>query len=230
MTPRAVLFDMDGTLVDSEPLHFDAMVAVLRRYGHDVPAGLSEAITGMTGAACHALLRDRLGLALSFEDYAAAKYAFYIEKASTLCLRPSVRDVLDMLDDKGIRWAIVSNSDRMLVDANMRAVGLQRPDLVCVTRNDVRNGKPHAEPYLRAAYLLDIDPVDCLVVEDSVPGAIAGLAAGMTVIGWPEPHRQDLVFPQGAILTDPHDLVPTLAGRLAATRDRFAKETIHVSR
>jgi HAD superfamily hydrolase (TIGR01509 family) len=230
MTMRAVLFDMDGTLVDSEPTHFAAMVAVLRSHGHTVPDRLSEEITGMAGEACHALLRDRLGLALSFTDYAAAKYAVYLEIAASLSWRPSAEGVIDNLKGGGIPHAIVSNSDRVLVDANLRAIGLQRPSLVSVTRNDVRNGKPHAEPYLRAAYLLGLDPSECIVVEDSVPGAVAGLAAGMTVIAWPEPGRDDLVFPPGAILADPQDLMPTLRACLTTAPKTPAKEILHVSR
>lgn len=210
MSGRAVLFDMDGTLVDSEPTHFQAMAEVLRLHGHDVPDGLAERVTGMTGVACHALLQRLIGFAPSFEDYVRTKYRLYLDMAPTLAMRPGAQIVLDTLRDRRVAWAIVSNSDRMLVDANLRAVGLQRPGLISVSRNDARNGKPDAEPYLRAAYLLGVAPVDCIVVEDSVPGAVAGLAAGMTVIGWPEPHRTDLVFPDGTILADPADLLTTL--------------------
>lgn len=230
MTRFAVLFDMDGTLVDSEPAHFEAMAEVLRLHGHAVPAALAGMVTGMTGADCHALLGELTGFKPSFEDYVRDKYGFYLAMASGLAMRPGAQSVLDALQDGAIPWAIVSNSDRMLVDANLRAVGLQRPGLVSVSRNDVRDGKPQAEPYLRAAYLLGKAPSDCIVVEDSVPGAIAGLAAGMTVIGWPEPHRNDLVFPAGTVLADPHDLLTTLSDCLDGLRRRIAKETLHVSR
>jgi HAD superfamily hydrolase (TIGR01509 family) len=87
------------------------------------------------------------------------------------------------LRERGMPQAIVSNSDRMLVDANLRAIGLAEPDLVTVTHNDVRAGKPQPEPYLRAAWLLHAAPPDCVVIEDSPTGAAAGVAAGMTVVG-----------------------------------------------
>lgn len=79
-----------------------------------------------------------------------------------------------------------------------------------MSRNDVRQGKPDAEPYLRAAFLLGIAPVDCVVVEDSPTGAAAGIAAGMTVLAWPEPHLGDLRFPAGVRLAGPHDLLARL--------------------
>lgn len=85
-----------------------------------------------------------------------------------------------------------------------------------VSRNDVREGKPSAEPYLRGAYLLGVEPSQCIVVEDSVPGAHSGLAAGMTVIGWPEPHRTDLIFPNGVLIADPENLLSSLQPLLSA--------------
>ncbi|MCD2182902.1 HAD family hydrolase [Rhizobium sp. GN54] len=169
MTRVAVLFDMDGTLVDSEPAHFEAMAEVLRLHGHAVPEGLAGMVTGMTGADCHALLGRLSGFKPSFEDYVRDKYGFYLAAASELAMRPGAQAALDALQDGAIPWAIVSNSDRMLVDANLRAVGLQRPGLVSVSRNDVRDGKPEAEPYLRAAYLLGLAPSDCIVVGTACP-------------------------------------------------------------
>lgn len=231
MSLGAVLFDMDGTLIDSEPTHFRAMAEVLRLYGHEVPAGLAGMVTGLTGMACHALLQRLIGFKPPFEDYVQTKYRLYLEMAPTLAIRPGVEAVLAALSERAVPWAIIFNSDRTLVDANLQAVGLQRPGLISVSRNDVRNGKPDAEPYLGGAYLLGVEPADCVVVEDSVPGAIAGLTAGMTVIGWAEPHRGDFAFPDGAILADPADLLTTIDGCLkGASNTTFRKEALHVSR
>jgi HAD superfamily hydrolase (TIGR01509 family) len=80
---------------------------------------------------------------------------------------------------QGLAQAVVSNSDRAIVDANLREVGLTRPGQVTISRNDVRQGKPSPEGYLRAAWLLGVDPTEALVIEDSASGAAAGLAAGM---------------------------------------------------
>jgi len=216
MTERAVLFDMDGTLVDSEGLHFDAMKQALLQMGYHVPDALADRMTGMSGADCHALLREAIGFKPSFDDYVEGKYRCYLAGAARLERRRGVDAVLRLLAETGTRFAIVSNSDRMLVDANLRAASLQQPGLVTVSRNDVVRGKPDPEPYLRAAHLLGVSPENCIVVEDSTPGAVAGLAAGMTVIGWPEPHRIDLVFPPSAILADPNNLASTLAGLLSS--------------
>jgi beta-phosphoglucomutase-like phosphatase (HAD superfamily) len=74
----------------------------------------------------------------------------------------------------------------MVVGVNLDVVGLREPGLVTVSRNDVRAGKPDPEPYLRAAWLLQVDPGHCLVIEDSITGAKAGLAAGMPTLFWPQ--------------------------------------------
>jgi len=229
MNARAILFDMDGTLVDSERLHYDSMSAVVTAAGGVMSDEIAAAITGMSGAECHALLRRAAGFTPGVDEYIAAKYRLYLEAASSLLMRPGATEVLAFLTSRSIPFAIVSNSDRILMDANLNAVGLQRPGLITVARNDVRHGKPSAEPYLRAAYLLGIDSADCVVVEDSIPGAIAGHAAGMRVVGWPEPHRRDIAFPEETILADPLDLVTTLASLLDGMPITHVKDPADVS-
>ncbi|GAA5628941.1 hexitol phosphatase A [Brucella sp. NBRC 12953] len=216
MSACAVLFDMDGTLVDSEPFHYETLLEAIAAFSGVVPDNFEKRITGTTIADCHAMLRDETGFTADLDTFVKAKYAAYVSGAIRLKLRPGATEVLAYLDKAGIPYAIVSNSDRMLMDANLRAVGLQRPDFISVSRNDVREGKPSAEPYLRGAYLLGVEPLRCVVIEDSVPGARAGLSAGMTVIGWPEPHRTDLMFPNGVLIADPENLLSSLQPLLSA--------------
>ncbi len=224
MTKSAVLFDMDGTLVDSEPLHHATFIEAVLALGGEIPDGFAARLTGKTIADCHEALRRETGFAADLDALVAAKYAAYIRGAAALKLRPGAAAVLDFLDRAGVAYAIVSNSDRMLADANLRAVGLQRPGLVSVTRNDVREGKPAAEPYLRGGWLLGAAPEDCLVVEDSAPGALAGLAAGMTVVAWPEPHRADAPFPAGVEMAAPDDLLSALQPFFDAAAQQHARQ------
>ena len=207
---RAVLWDLDGTLVDSEATHDVSLLDVLRAAGHDWPEDVGPLLVGISMAETHALLVDRVGLALDYDTFVARRQDAYLARAPGIGWRAGAREALAWVEAAGLAWDIVSNSDRVLVDANLRAAGLLRPHLVSVSRNDVRQGKPDAEPYLRAAFLLGIDPVDCVVVEDSPTGAAAGIAAGMTVLAWPEPHRGDLRFPAGVRHAEPHDLLATL--------------------
>lgn len=204
MTPKAVYWDMDGTLIDSEPLHEQAMVVVLTSLGITPPADLHDSIIGISALPIYEKLRDMLGLSLPFDDWIVRKYVHYMEHAGSLKPRTGAVEIFRELRAQGVPQAVVSNSDRLIVEANMRVIGIDRPGMKSVTRNDVRLGKPEPEAYLRAAWLTGIDPAESFVVEDTVTGALAGIAAGMRTLFWPQ---QPMTAPAGAILvTSAEDL------------------------
>lgn len=186
MIPKAVFWDMDGTLVDSEPLHAAALASALRSLSITPPSDLHERVLGRAARPVYEMLRDDLGLTLPFNEWIVRKYEHYLPYASTLQPRQGALEMFLELKTLGVLQAVVSNSDRLIVDANLRAVGLQYPALITVSRNDVRAGKPNPEPFLRAAWLAGIDPSNATVMEDSVTGASAGIAAGMRTIFWPQ--------------------------------------------
>ena len=197
MTPKAVFWDMDGTLVDSEPLHEAALVAALRSVGIAPPVDLHERVLGVAAGPVYDMLRDQFGLDLPFDDWIVRKYDHYMPMAKTLKPRPGAIEVFNELRALGVQQAVVSNSDRVIVDANLSAVGLIYPGMRTISRNDVREGKPHPEPFLRAAWLAGVDPADAVAVDDSVTGATSGLAAGMRTIFWPE---APMAGPKGAVV------------------------------
>lgn len=199
MTPKAVFWDMDGTLVDSEPLHEAALVAALRSVGIAPPVDLHERVLGVAAWPVYEMLRDDFGLGLPFDDWIVRKYDHYLPMVETLKPRPGAIEVFNALRALGVEQAVVSNSDRLVVDANLSAVGLLYPGMRTVSRNDVIDGKPHPEPFLRAAYLAGVDPADAFAVDDSLTGAMAGLAAGMKTIFWPE---APMAGPHGAVVVN----------------------------
>ncbi|RWC03398.1 HAD family phosphatase [Mesorhizobium sp.] len=202
MTPKAVFWDMDGTLVDSEPLHEAALIAALHSVGIAAPTNLHERVLGIAAWPVYEMLRDEFGLDLPFDDWIVRKYDHYLPMAETLKPRPGAVEIYNELRGLGVAQAVVSNSDRLVVDANLRMVSLFYPGMKTISRNDVREGKPHAEPFLRAAWLAGVDPADAVAVEDSVTGATAGLAAGMRTIFWPE---APMAGPPGAIIINSAD-------------------------
>jgi HAD superfamily hydrolase (TIGR01509 family) len=190
MTPKAVYWDMDGTLIDSEPLHEEALAMALRSLGIRPPADLHERVLGVAAAPVYEMMRAEYGLTLPFDEWIARKYAHYLENAPKLKPRPGAMEIFRELKARGVVQAVVSNSDRLVVDANMRALDLHEAGMRTISRNDVRNGKPDPEPYLRAAFLTGIAPAESAVMEDSWPGACAGVAAGIPTIYWPEAPRE----------------------------------------
>ncbi|ODT31728.1 MAG: HAD family hydrolase [Kaistia sp. SCN 65-12] len=196
MTPKAVFWDMDGTLTDSEPLHEAALVAALTSAGITPPSDLHERVLGVAAWPVYEMLRDEHGLSLPYEEWIVRKYDHYLPLVETLQPRPGAIETFNDLRERGVAQAVVSNSDRLVVEANLGAVGLTYPGLRTISRNDVREGKPHPEPFLRAAWLAGIEPGEAVAIDDSWTGVTAALAAGMKAIFWPE---RPTAGPAGAI-------------------------------
>jgi HAD superfamily hydrolase (TIGR01509 family) len=211
MTPKAVYWDMDGTLVDSEPLHDEALSAALKSVGISPPPDLHERVLGRAAWPVYEMMRDEFGLTLPFDDWIRRKYAYYLSHTDGLKPRDGALEIFRDLQRLGVVQAVVSNSDRLIVDANLRAVGIVEPGMKTVSRNDVREGKPDGEPFLRAAWLTGVDPAGTVVMEDSFTGARAGIAAGMKTIFWPE---RPMAGPEGSLEADTVEDVRRLLGLL----------------
>lgn len=202
VAPAVILFDLDGTLVDSEPLHGEALARTLASYGIDDADGLHAEAFGRTVEDEYAIAARRIGIDAPFDEWIARKYRFYFDLLPTLEIRRGAPELFRRLDSLGTRLAVVSNSDRMVMQANLRAAGLEWHGLVTVSRNDVRHGKPSPDGYERALYLLGGRAADAVVVEDSPTGAAAGLAAGCRTLFWPQ---LPLPTPEGAERVDSID-------------------------
>jgi mannitol-1-/sugar-/sorbitol-6-phosphatase len=170
----AVLFDMDGTLVDSDGAVERAWTAWAGEYGVDAAAVLAVA-HGSPADRTVRLVRPDLGDA-QVMDAAARQLAMQYEDLRDVVPTPGAHEVLAVLGRQAIPWAVVTSADAPLAAARLGAAGIAPPILVTV--DDVRNGKPDPEGYLLAAARLGVDPQRCLVVEDAEPGLVAGRAAG----------------------------------------------------
>jgi len=208
---KAVLWDMDGTLADSEALHLSTLVAVLTHHGIEAGDDLHASIFGKTGREVHAYCCKRFGIDFDYGQWSMARARHYLSEAPKMRPRPGALSVYHAVRAAGTRQAIVSNSSRMLLEAGLRALDLQDPQLISISINDVRAGKPDSEPYQRAAWLLRVMPGEAIVVEDSPTGARAAIAAGMRVLAWPEHESAAGTFPEGArIVHTEHELADAL--------------------
>jgi HAD superfamily hydrolase (TIGR01509 family) len=177
---------MDGTLVDSEPLHEETLIASLRSQGIDPAGDLHEMVVGLSTLHIYEIFQSRYGLTLPFVEWCRMRYQHYMREAPMLKPRTGALELFRELQWRQCPQAIVSNSDRLIVDANLRAIGIAEPELVTVCRNDVRLGKPHPECYQRALWLLNEKRSNAVVLEDSHTGVQAGLAAGISTLYWPQ--------------------------------------------
>lgn len=180
--PFAVLFDLDGTLVDSERLWLDAVRSRLERAGVPVSPGLLSEFEGLASIDAARRLIEVGGLAARASEVAAELEDLTIDAfRGRLSWIPGAEEALGRLRRAGIPLALVTNSTRRWVAAVAETVSLGTFDAV-VTADDVSRTKPHAEPYLRATDLLGVDPGACVVFEDSSVGMRAAVAAGCHVV------------------------------------------------
>ena len=184
--PVAVLFDMDGLLIDSEPLWSVAEEELMAELGGPWHAGIKAALIGKR-------LTETSEIFLSFapdsDRDAAWVEAFILRRMCELFherlpWRPGAQRLLDALGELDVPLALVSSSYRSLIDAALDDIGADR-FAVTVAGDEVEHPKPHPEPYLRAALAIGVPPESCIVLEDSLTGIRAGEAAGCVVVGVP---------------------------------------------
>ncbi|MEX2221725.1 MAG: HAD family phosphatase [Candidatus Rokuibacteriota bacterium] len=177
---QAVIFDMDGVLVDSEPFGFEALRRVMTRYGLGYSEEENAEFLGRTTLESCSILKDRHGL----PDSAKALAAFYIEGMLQQIENgpipmPGVPDVLERVRASGYRLALASSAERRVIHANLAALSLTPLFEAVVSGTQVARGKPAPDVFLAAAELLAVAPDGCLVIEDSRNGLLAAKAAGM---------------------------------------------------
>ena len=186
---KAYLFDCDGTIVDSMPLHYVAWRRVFDEYGCSFPEELFYAWGGMPVRAIIAALNEQHGLSMPVEEAALNKERYYHEMIEEL---KAVPEVLAHIEDQHgrIPFAVVSGSTRDSVEISLNALGLLDRFDTLVCAGDYAKGKPDPEPFLTAAQRLGVKPEECLVFEDAETGVMAAKAAGMAVVKVPLPHER----------------------------------------
>lgn len=210
MTLAAVLWDMDGLLVDSEPVWTRAEVELAERLGGVWDDEVKAAVVGTRLDVAVPTILRWFGEPAT-PDQVAETSQWLLDRmvglfAAELPLMPGARDLLAAIAAQGVPMALVSSSYRVLVDAVL-ASGLE-PFALTIAGDEVQRGKPDPEPYLTAAARLGIRPQDCVVLEDSPAGVASGEAAGCAVLAVPsvagvvlEPHARRAVVPSLAGVT-----------------------------
>ncbi|HEX7820050.1 MAG TPA: HAD family phosphatase [Sphingobium sp.] len=185
--PRAVIFDMDGLLLDTERLYSRAIFTTCEALGYAMTDPVHRSLVGGPWEANMARLTEAFGPAFPVLDYRSQCERRYRELcADGIPLRPGVRELIGFLHDRAIPMAVATSTQRDLALHHLEETGLIERLAAVVTRTDVTHGKPHPESYLTAARHLATDPDHCLALEDSHTGARAAIAAGMDTILVPD--------------------------------------------
>ncbi|MBS7539104.1 HAD family hydrolase [Ancylobacter lacus] len=181
---RAVAWDIDGTLVDSEPLHHRALVAASRRWGADLTDLPDQAFRGIHILDVWDILQPRLPQGVDQGEWLAAINAHYVGHTEELIPIAEAVATIRALAGRGVPQVCVSNSSRSVVDANLAALGIVDAMAFSISLDDVSQGKPDPEPYLTACTRLGLPPEAVVAVEDSHTGARSAEEAGLYVVGY----------------------------------------------
>ena len=183
--PRALLFDMDGLMVDSEPLWFHVQRAFAGARGGIWTPELAESCVGRGLVNAIRTMGEQFGFAVDLERDQADIIERFISHVATLELKAGFRELLAEARGR-VPIAVASSSARRLVEAVLAHFEITDAFGAIVSGDDVAEPKPMPDIFLKAASGLGVEPAGCVVFEDSLAGAIAGRAAGMKVIAVPE--------------------------------------------
>lgn len=219
--PAAFLWDFDGTLADSEPNWHNAERRLMAELGSAITPEQNRQLVGSALVDSAAQLLAWAGR----EDLDAAEYAHILADhaladmlATRVGFRPGATELLAEVRAAGIACALVSASYTSILEAITAQLPAHSFDLV-IGGDQVKNGKPHPEPYLTAASRLGVAPIDCLVLEDSVPGTLSAENAGMPTLGVP--------FEQPLTDGPRRRVIPTLSGLTLAAASELWRELAH---
>jgi len=203
---EGVILDMDGTLLDSEPLHEMAVGDAIASMGFSPDLFDHEDLRGLGVVLSGTVLQRVYGSAFSPEGFVSAfrKHLLEVLIREPIPLKPGVKELFKRIDEAGLPMAVASSSDRTAVEYSLEKTGL-RPFLQAVVGgDDASRAKPEPDLFLLAASKLEISPGNCMVIEDAEAGIVAATRAGMRAILIPDGLSSSRIANSGAdhVLSD----------------------------
>lgn len=197
MKYSAVIFDMDGVIIDSEPLHVEMETQLITELNIPLNKDMYSRFAGTTSISMWNILVDEYNLEnnpnlLSIES--DRRFIDALTNTHKVKLFDGVHDVLNKIIKLGIPLALASSSSREVVNAVLKKFELDDVFTVVVTGSDIQNSKPHPEIFLKASNMLNVLPSNCVVVEDSPNGIKAAKLAGMDCIGFASPSNKHKII------------------------------------
>ncbi|WP_017787943.1 HAD family hydrolase [Aeromonas dhakensis] len=177
----ALIFDMDGTLVDSMPRHLDAWEATSAEFGLPFDRAQLNEYGGIPTRKIVAILAEQHGLTIDVEAFTRRKVALYMEHIQQVSVFPAMWELVRRCHGK-VPMGIGTGSPRNQAESILKSTGLDAYIQVVVSADDVVNHKPHPDTFLQVAEQLGVNPANCLVFEDTQIGLQAGRAAGMETV------------------------------------------------
>lgn len=191
MTLKAVLFDMDGVIVDTEPLHRKSYFRMFDDVGIDVSDSLYNSFTGQATLPICRTLRDQFELDKKPEDLMALKrkhFKYLFENDSDLALLDGVHDLIRDYYNNDLTLVLASSASMVNIERIFDRFDLNQYFKAKISGADLKASKPHPEIFIKAADLAGENKENCMVIEDSTNGIAAAKAAGIYCVGFKSPH------------------------------------------
>ncbi len=203
ISPHAVVFDMDGLMLNTEEVYTLVGTELLRRRGHEFTAQLKDAMMGLPPEPTFKVMIEWCQLDESWEQLAVESNRIFLDVLPEhLAPMPGLFALLEALEAADIRKAIATSSKRELADACLSPFDLQSRFQFILTSEDVTCGKPNPEIYLKAAQRLGLEPRQTLVLEDSENGCKAAVASGAFAVAVPGEHSRTHDFSTASLVVD----------------------------
>lgn len=183
---KAFIFDMDGVIIDSEPLHFESDRMVMREFGVELTDEELNRFVGVANPQMWAELKDKYNIDLSIDELLERQHANKLKLLEEMELETisGIDELISDLQKKGIAIALASSSSKEFIELVLKKLGITECFQAIVSGDDVEKGKPEPDIFLKAAELLKVSPENCIVLEDSGHGVNAAKKAGMKCIGF----------------------------------------------
>ena len=185
----SVIFDMDGVLIDSQPLHFSADSRVIRASGGSPAYADVERLTGVALRNRCAIYKEQFRLERPVDELISTHVSILMRLFQETDLRPinGIPELLIMLRGENIKTAVASSSSMELIRLVLEKLRLSEYFSALITTEEVKDGKPAPDIFLKAAEAIDSQPEDCAVIEDSANGVLAAKRAGMFCVAYQNP-------------------------------------------
>lgn len=193
---KAVIFDMDGVMIDSEPVHYEANKRIMETFGYKLEYSYYKQFIGSTLTFMWETIKRDFGISNEIAELnrMSEQYSENIIKENGYIEIPGVVQLVKMLSGAGLKLAVASSSSAHIIERVLSSLGIRDYFDVLVSGENVENPKPAPDIFLRASTLLGVEESGCIVIEDSFNGVKAAKAAKMACIGYINPHsgEQDL--------------------------------------